>query len=642
MDLRKEIRLALGKLMTESDGDKITFDDVPDMYAVEAFYDYAQTDYSNPIAPSIRYIKNRNGWKIYSKTYNDNFSEKIGHLVATGYLIIPRKLASGRMSISNTGMHFGDNLHNAMRYLYLKSNDTKIVSEVEGDRYDFSDVGGYFVVERKTQYYVKGKIRKYWTINDKQGRQLGNVSYDGNLAYFDEHKVAQYPTDITFKTDESGLKQAARYIYLRMAHKKKTLEENRTMFPDIEGWVAKRSETEPKIIWIYNKNGQVKGAIVDKFDQPVLRFGETGRNRYGNPIWGKKIPWDFNDVENAVRYVYMKNQEIQEVVSEEKLDWGRRIRSTYIKGLQGWKAVMERESVIDFYDASGKGVGYLDNGNILHYGKSEGWRGFPESTNWDFEDVDNAARFLWMKSQERKNINESKKEKHILKGQKIVFPDIGNFYAEGMLTQQQIDYAKSKDTDGFIYAELYGPNDEYLGWLNTAGVIDISAQLTASRHQERSKIIFPVNVEGVKNALRYLYLNTHSGSEPLVKKISENVTDEVKPECDRVVRFDDIPGISAYYQCDRGGKWIQWVIYTGAKSPFSGHIVGMMPVESTTSENPETGHLLWRPTKNSDYESVGDFKGNVKNAMRWIWLKMQEKDDTRFKSGRYSDEMVTD
>jgi hypothetical protein len=457
----------------------------------------------------------------------------------------------------------------------------------------------------------------------------------------------------------------------------------------------------------------------------------------------------------------MKSQKVPEVVSEEKLDWNRRIRSTYIKGLKGWKAMFDEPHTISIIDPSNEIVGQLTSKNVLNYNKKYKGEGsylyFLNKTDWDFNDYENATKFLWLKSRQhstQKDLRESKNEEHILNGQQMEFPEIGGFYAQGMLTKGQIDYAKSKDTDGFIYAFLHGPDGEDLGWLDTSGAIAISAQITSSRHQEKSEMIFPVNIEGVKNALRYLYLNTHSGSKPLAKKISENdnddrndikqgmvgkeekevielpefggwtataerftdmdddgnwvdvewvirnsegeeigyiindgvlnyITDEFVEnwnqsdinfnenprgaasfiwlkkqqrakqlmagmsvnesaeniaECGKVVRFEEMPGLRAYYQCDRNGKYKQWVIYTG-KSPFSGNIVGIMQTESTVDAS-STGQLLWKPERHSDYELAGDFKGDIKNAIRFVWLNMRQNKDVRFrKTGRYDEQL---
>jgi hypothetical protein len=309
---------------------------------------------------------------------------------------------------------------------------------------------------------------------------------------------------------------------------------NAIKVPDTGGWYAKRSESEDRIIYIYDDNDEVNGVLVDRHhDEPVLKFHHKGKN--------KKIPWDFYDVKNAVRYVY------------------------------------------------------------LHRHKNKG-------------------------------ITESIRGKHIVARDSVVFDDLGGLYAVGMIDNDvTLESVKGRDTH--IYATIYGPNDENFGFLATGGGLYYVLPHTRGSNQRKSDVKFSVNLDGVKNAARYIYLKNATKKQSLSEEDKEVKSVSEEFGCGSVLALPETPEIRSYHKCDSQGRWSSWLIFTG-KNPLTGHIIGKMDIASV-SDNPDIGRLFWRKSKSSEYELAGDFKGDIRNAMRFVWLNMYPKKDARLKTGRY-------
>ena len=262
-------------------------------------------------------------------------------------------------------------------------------------------------------------------------------------------------------------------------------------------------------------------------------------------------PTSTDSIKQAMRYIYLKMQTPASTTSDTKdelarLDEKENVSEhkigdvVYLKGTD-YYAKLEQMGWYIFQKGIREHIGVLFTVNVINHNlrfyrdKQHRYGMWDVTATIPNVDIKNALRYVYLNRQ-KQNVEDSKKmdldtntylglsdeePKYLLPKQIFKPKELEGWHAVGMLTlRQQENYNGSSS---WVYAYLYDPNDAEIGWLKLDGTITYS--LRDKKGQQQSKFKLPRNLDGVKNALQYLYLISQKpNSEEIVT--SEAITED--------------------------------------------------------------------------------------------------------------------
>jgi hypothetical protein len=282
------------------------------------------------------------------------------------------KFFNSGWNTASDAINFGfdeDAVRQAARWYFVTiAQQPKPVTESTSKKapFVFDDIDGY---QASGPYEDSefGDLRdyKYWSITDREGKEIGILKYGGEPEYdgaleYASNKYDEFHQPIwinvpnqKFTTNPDGIKQAARYIYLMRQISKKPISESNNKdfikFPKIGNFSAKRKIQGNTNGWeIFNANDKEIGFL--EIDGTVWYVSsETGSYR----LMDEKI----SNIKNAVEHLYLKSQE---PVGKKRhtLKAGDKMNFPDIKG---WYAVVYRAGHINISDSDGRTQGFLSH-----------------------------------------------------------------------------------------------------------------------------------------------------------------------------------------------------------------------------------------------------------------------------------------
>lgn len=412
--LRKEIRRILKETLEKTErfdlgknvGDKIYFKSLK----------YVAMLHINNTLEGIVY-----NWQIYDQTTHPK-GQWVGTFWQNGkiqFKVSDNDIFGGYTN--NWGLrNFTGELKKAARYIWLKRQkvNQEIVKEAFGDRIDFPNFEGWYIKSFGEVMGVDG-----WSIYNEFDRIVGLLQPNGSLQYRKHKELGLIKSNKNFKGKPE---EAVRYVWLMNQRPiKKQIGEIRKLKPkvfaimpdvtsdDMEGWVAKY--TNP-----FENQNEVRVAIKDDSGEYIGGITEKGlllyekENGETESVYNKSFNvYNSDSVKQAMRYVWLKRQKIVKEISEED------VKEEFLRGelvafpdIDNWGAMRSHfPGTILILSSDSQHVGTLSDGSNhinkkswLGYNSYDkiGKQGWQYTKPWNFDNVKNAVRYVYLKNQKPK------------------------------------------------------------------------------------------------------------------------------------------------------------------------------------------------------------------------------------------------